>query len=86
MSNMPTDADFQRIKDLIFAGQKIQAIKAYRQLLGADLAEAKAAVEEMTEELKESEPDRFQPKTGKGCFAGAASLLLALAIALAVCG
>ena len=75
MSNMPTDADFQKIKDLIFAGNKIGAIKAYRKLMAADLAEAKSAVEEMTVELKESEPERFQQAAGKGCSAAAACLL-----------
>lgn len=76
MSNMPTDADFQRIKDLIFGGQKIGAIKVYRQLTGADLAEAKSAVEEMTAELRESEPESFQSPKGTGCSLGAASVLL----------
>ena len=85
MSNMPTDADFQKIKDLIFAGNKIGAIKAYRKLMGADLAEAKSAVEEMTAELRESEPERFQQAAGKGCSAAAACLLGAMALGWVLC-
>lgn len=67
MSGMPSDADYERIKDLIFSGNKIGAIKAYRQTMGVDLANAKTGVEELTAELRESTPERFQEPTGKGC-------------------
>src|SRR5690606_16030603 len=75
MSYMPTDADFQRIKDQIFAGNQVGAVKAYRKAMGVDLTEAKAAVEEMTAELRESEPESFRAAKSKGCSAGAAALL-----------
>lgn len=82
MSNMPTDADFQRIKDLIFAGRKMEAIKAYRRTMGADLSEAKSAVEEMTLELQASDPDSFRKPAGKGCAASTtAALLFAVTLA-----
>lgn len=75
MSSMPSDADFERIQDLIFAGNKIGAIKAYRKTMGTDLAEAKTAVEEMTEELRENSPERFRSVSGKGCSTAAAFAL-----------
>ena len=37
----------QEVESLVKAGRKIEAIKAYRELTGASLAEAKAAVERM---------------------------------------
>ena len=37
----------QEVEALMKAGRKIDAIKAYRELTGASLAEAKAAVERM---------------------------------------
>ncbi|BCJ36662.1 hypothetical protein Athai_41650 [Actinocatenispora thailandica] len=38
-------ADLAEVRQLARSGRKIQAIKVYRQLTGASLAEAKAAVE-----------------------------------------
>lgn len=85
MSGMPSDADYERIKELIFSGNKIAAIKAYRQLMSVDLAAAKAGVEELMAELHETAPERFKEPKGKGCasvilfvvtFAGLASWLL----------
>jgi hypothetical protein len=72
---MPTDADFERIKDLIFAGNKVGAIKAYRMTMGVGLAEAKSAVEEMTTELKTTAPERFRSAAGKGCSSAAVFVL-----------
>ena len=40
------DDNFADIRDMIAAGNKIGAIKAYRQRTGTGLAEAKAAVEQ----------------------------------------
>lgn len=38
----------REVEELVKAGRKIDAIKAYRELTGASLAEAKAAVERMS--------------------------------------
>jgi ribosomal protein L7/L12 len=48
----PADAMSPEIIGLIRAGKKIQAIKAYRQLTGLGLAEAKDAVEAEESRLK----------------------------------
>lgn len=37
----------QQVRELLLAGKKIEAIKLYRELTGATLAEAKAAVESL---------------------------------------
>jgi hypothetical protein len=59
---------FRPIDEFIFAGQKIQAVKLYRQLSGSDLAEAVQAIDERTAELEEKDPTRFQPaEPRRGC-------------------
>lgn len=46
MSDFPDDADLvEQVQTLLAQGQKIQAIKIYREATGAGLAEAKNAVE-----------------------------------------
>jgi ribosomal protein L7/L12 len=45
--NLP-EPELDDVRALLRAGKKIQAIKAYRELTGADLKEAKDAVERMT--------------------------------------
>jgi ribosomal protein L7/L12 len=43
----PPPAELEAVYVQLRRGKKIQAIKAYRELTGADLKEAKAAVERM---------------------------------------
>jgi hypothetical protein len=65
--NLPADklAPFQ---ELIFSGQKIAAIKLYREATGAGLAEAKDAVEKIEAELRGTSPEKFKAApAGKGC-------------------
>ena len=59
-----------RIQAALFAGQKIEAIRLYREATGASLSEAKARVESMEAELRQSQPGRFAtPPTQQGCVA-----------------
>jgi ribosomal protein L7/L12 len=51
---------------LIFEGQKIQAIKQYREMTGMALKESKHAVEEIEKTLRAEHPERFVAKAG-GC-------------------
>jgi len=56
------------IKEAIFQGRKIEAIKLYREQTDEGLAEAKTAVEELEVELRKSSPNLFSAKpAGKGC-------------------
>lgn len=73
--NNPTPEDHaDRIKAALFSGQKILAIKLYREQTGVGLAEAKDAVEKLEADLRGSSPERFSAKpAGAGCM----SLLLA---------
>jgi len=57
------------IKEALFGGRKIEAIKLYREVTGTGLAEAKPAVEKIEAELRASSPDKFTAApAGKGCF------------------
>ncbi len=73
--NNPTPEDgANKIKEALFTGQKILAIKLYREQTGVGLAEAKDAVEKLEADLRGSSPERFSAKpAGAGCM----SLLLA---------
>lgn len=58
----------QQIANYIFAGQKIQAIKVYREYSGMGLKESKDFVESLETELRTQQPGRFTaPPAGKGC-------------------
>ncbi len=51
------------IKDSLFRGRKIDAIKFYRDCTGAGLADAKAAVERLEAELRAVSPEKFATVT-----------------------
>ena len=58
------------IKEALFRGQKIEAIKLYREGTGAGLADAKTAVEKLEVDLRAASPEKFtspSPAPAKGC-------------------
>ena len=61
-----SDDHVQQITDCLLAGQKIQAIKLYREATGEGLKEAKEFIESLTATLREKHPDKF-PATKAGC-------------------
>ena len=64
--NNEQDGFEDELKELIFSGQKIAAIKLYREKTGLGLKEAKDAVDAMERELREEQADQFVAKTGGG--------------------
>ena len=48
--------DLELVRALLRAGRTIQAIRAYRELRGVGLEEARAAVEALERELRSAEP------------------------------
>jgi ribosomal protein L7/L12 len=76
--------DRKRVSELLFAGQKIQAIKAYRERTGVGLKQAKDAVEALEDELRATNALRFtQPKggcLGMVMLAGGALAVLAILV------
>lgn len=67
MSEPTPEAQADRIKNALFAGNKIEAIKLYREQTGLGLKESKDAVEKLEAELRASSPDRFSKSQAKGC-------------------
>src|SRR3954469_10523698 len=61
------EADAAKIREFVFAGRKIQAIKLLREASGLGLKEAKDVVEALEKELRETSPEKFTAKAGKGC-------------------
>jgi hypothetical protein len=79
MSAVPADPD-EQIKDDIFNGRKIDAIKKYRALTREGLKESKDFIEALEIELRATSPEKFTvPPGGKGC---GAAVMCAVLIAL----
>ncbi len=84
-TQIPTDVQKQ-IGEHLFAGQKIAAMKLYREYTHADLAAAKAAVEALEAELRAREPGRFTAppaQSAKGCLLLVVVAALGVVVALA---
>ena len=64
-----TEEALNELSRLLFAGEKIQAIKFYREhmQIGAGLAESKEQVERLEEALRTKHPERFTAKAKSGC-------------------
>jgi hypothetical protein len=57
-----------QVQSALFNGNKIAAIKIYRQDTGSSLADAKDAVEKLEAELRAASPEKFTaPPRSKGC-------------------
>ena len=68
------------------AGQKIMAIKIYRDSTGASLRDAKDFVDELIPRLIEEDPERFEKlvsSRGGGCGTAILSLVVMLATGVA---
>ena len=61
-----TDEQLDEIADAIISGNKIHAIKQYREATGTGLKEAKEAIEGITESLAKDHPELLSRKAG-GC-------------------
>jgi ribosomal L7/L12-like protein len=71
------------IKQALFSGRKIEAIKLYRKCTNAGLAEAKDAVDKLESELRGASPEKFQATpSGKGCFGIVMVFTIALLLVL----
>lgn len=79
-----TEEQMGEIMDLIFSGQKIAAVKQYREIANPEpdgvksLLEAKKFIEQLTQELREKYPERFMRPKPSGC-SSAALLFVAIA-------
>ena len=74
------ESDAEAIRQSLFAGRKIEAIKRVRETTGLGLAEAKTMVERVEEELWKTSPEKFTARPGKGCSTTAALFVGAIAL------
>ena len=79
MSNPDPGDQANRVKAALLEGNKIQAIKLYREQTGVGLKEAKEAVEKLEAELRGSSPAGFKHPQAKGCSVGVLLVLLLIA-------
>ncbi len=83
MSESTPENQAEAIKQTLFRGEKIQAIKMYCEQTKVGLAEAKAAVEELEAELRRTTPESFaKPAAKGGC--GMTIVVLSLGILAAI--
>jgi len=67
--NPPNGQQLEQVKQAIFAGRKIEAIKIHRDATASGLKESKEAVEQLEAELRKTEAHRFAKSAAKsGCF------------------
>lgn len=65
------------MRELIFAGRKIEAIKLYHEISGLGLKESKEAVEALESTLRKDSPEKFSSAPhGKGCLTASAAIFL----------
>ena len=67
MENPLTDEVREQIKEAIFAGRKIEAIKLYREATGLGLKEAKEFIDKLQKALQKDSPEKFTAQSASGC-------------------
>jgi ribosomal protein L7/L12 len=83
MSSEISEGQWSAIKESLYRGDKIGAIKLYREASGMGLKESKDSIEALEKELRVSTPEMFKSSaasSGKGCF-GAVLLCAAAVVA-----
>ena len=71
------------IKELLLQARKIEAIKIFRETTGTGLTEAKAAVDVLEKQLRETNPTSFHPSTERrGCLWVVIVLCVLIAVAI----
>lgn len=60
-------SELEEIAELIYAGQKLEAVKRYRDQRSVSLVDAKQFIEQLTDDLKQKYPDRFSTRSTTGC-------------------
>src|SRR3954462_10518895 len=69
------EAQAAQIREALFAGRKIQAIKLLRETAGLQLVDAKTVVEKLEAELRQTSPEKFTARKS-GCGTGGVCCLL----------
>ena len=69
MSDNQADEIIEEIKKALYEGNKIEAIKLHRSGTGTGLADSKAFIEKLADELYAEDPEKFSapPNAKSGC-------------------
>ena len=85
MANQPLDPKIvEAVTEALANGEKIMAIKIYRDATGKGLRDAKEFIEQLTPRLLEQDPERFakMAKSTSGC--GAAALMFVATVCVLI--
>jgi hypothetical protein len=83
MPKEPTPESLEQIKQALFAGRKIEAIKIYREVMHTDLKGAKDFADALEQMLRAESPEKFSASSGaSGCL----PLMIVLGLILLVVG
>lgn len=63
----PHPETLERVRSLVLEGNKIQAIKLYREATDASLRESKVQIEQLIDELRISHPKQMAVTESTGC-------------------
>jgi hypothetical protein len=66
MDSPLTEQQMTEVREALFQGNKIAAIKIYRQAAGTELSVAKSAVDAIEKELRQTAPESFQHPERRG--------------------
>jgi ribosomal protein L7/L12 len=80
-SRLPEE-QIEAIRDSLSRGNKIEAIKHYREATGLGLAESKALIDALELRLRQQEPDQFAAPAKKAGCVGAVAIAALLTTAL----
>lgn len=67
MSALLPPEQITKLSEMIYSGQKIEAIKVYRELTQVGLKEAKDEVEALEAALRKQFPEKFTATNKAGC-------------------
>ena len=62
MKRDPTEAEYEKIADAVFANNRVEATNIYLSITECGLTQAQEYIRSLTARLKESEPDKFARK------------------------
>ena len=62
MKRDPTEAEYEKIAEAIFANDRVEATSMYLSITECGLTEAQEVIRNLTAELKENRPDKFARK------------------------
>jgi ribosomal protein L7/L12 len=70
MRDQPAEPELQAVRNAVQSGEKIQAIKLYREVTGADLNKVKQYVDRLASEQTNADPSKPESMTARSFIVG----------------